>query len=95
MIQKVKILMLKNWKNVLMWIFIPAVLVVIYYAFKYFTKPSNTEGLEYSIENRLNALNNCRSIESEYCSELLQQLMGEARSQGKNIIKLDDKYVLQ
>ena len=102
MIAKTKELVTKHWKTALTWLLMPTVLVVAYYAYKHFTKPKNaenTEGVGDTFENRVTQLNQCGTMVKDgetvsNCSDLLQQVMGEARSQGKNIILLDNQYVL-
>jgi hypothetical protein len=101
MIAKTKELVTKHWKTALTWLLLPTVLVVAYYAYKHFkkSKSDDTEGVVDTIENRVTQLNQCGTVTRDgeivsNCTDLLQQVMGEARSKGKNIILLDDKYVI-
>ena len=105
MIAQTKKLVTQHWKKALAWLLLPTVLVAAFYAYKHFKKPpkdSNTEGSIASadtIESRIDTLNKCgKSLKDgesiSNCSDLLQQVMGEARSLGKDIILLDDKYVI-
>lgn len=98
MIAKTKNLVMQNWKTILTWILAPTVLVMAYYAYKHFKKSSTTEGEADTFESRMAKLNQCGVVTKDgetisKCSDLLQQVMGEARSKGKDIILLDNKYV--
>ena len=102
MIAKTKNLVKQHWKTALTWLLLPTVLVAAFYAYKHFKKPKNgadTEGVADTFESRLSQLNKCGTVVKDgetlsNCGDLLQQIMGEARSKGKDIIQLDGKYVV-
>lgn len=102
MIAKTKTLVKQHWKTALTWLLLPTVLVAAFYAYKHFKKPKNgadTEGVADTLESRVSQLNKCFMLIKDgendpKCGDLLQQIIGEARSNGKDIIQLDGKYVV-
>jgi hypothetical protein len=102
-LEQIKTYAQSNWKTVLAFIFLPTALVVGYFAYrKYVLKKGDINNnvnkiVDNSTKGKLDRVNQCGMGDNDFdsdCWKILQEAMSQAKTEGKNIIKLDDKYVL-